>query len=95
MAHRRDARVDPALGKSVAKAVAVIAFVADQHLGLWQVGQQYACALVVAHLPFAKQQDNRPAQSIADGVELQVQPTFGAPDTSGNSPPFKRLAAVQ
>lgn len=38
VAHRRDARIDTALDEGVAETVAVIASVADQHLGPWQAG---------------------------------------------------------
>lgn len=78
-----------------AEPVAVITLVAEQHLGAWQAGKQQGCAFVVAHLAFGEQQDNRPAKPIADGMEFGVQPTLAAPDTSGNIPPFRRLAAVR
>ena len=39
--------------------------------------------------------NDRPPLPVADGMELGVQPAFGAPDTSGKSPPFNRLAAVR
>lgn len=78
-----------------AEPIAVIALVAEQHLGAWQAGKQQNCAFVVAHLAFGQQQDDRPAQAIADGMQLGVQPALGASDTSGNSPPFRRLAAVR
>ncbi len=91
----RDAGFDAALGKSSAKAIAVIAFVPEQDLGPGQAGKQQGSAPVVAHLAFGEQQDDRPALAITDGMELGVQPAFGAPDTSGKSPPFRRLAAVR
>lgn len=52
-------------------------------------------ALVVAHLSFSQKHDDRPALAVADGVELGVQAAPCAPDTTGNSPFFKRLAAVR
>ena len=44
---------------------------------------------------FAERQDQRAPAAIADGVTLRVQPALGAPDTAGNSPFLKRLAAVR
>jgi len=78
-----------------AQPVTVIALVTEQHLDTWQAGEQQNCAFVVAHLAFGEEQDDGTPLAIADGMELRVQPTFGAPDTSGNSPPFNRLAAVR
>ncbi len=51
-------------------------------------------SLIVAHLAFGEQHDARAVPVIADGVRLGVQATSGAPDTSGKSPFFSRLAAV-
>ncbi len=50
---------------------------------------------MVAHLAFAKQQDDRFSGFVADGVELGVQAAFRAPDTTGNIPFLRRLAAVR
>jgi hypothetical protein len=47
---------------------------------------------VVAHLAFRQEQDDRSAFTVADGVELRVQPTLGSPDTTGNIPFLSRLA---
>ena len=48
---------------------------------LWrQRADQQACALVVAHLSLGQQQDHGPGVSVADDVQLGVQPTLGAPD---------------
>jgi hypothetical protein len=43
-------------------------------------------ALVVGHLAFAREHDQRPTLAVANGMQLGSQATFGAPDTSGNSP---------
>ncbi len=51
--------------------------------------------LVIAHLAFAEQHDDGTSPAIAYGVQLRVQTALGAPDTSGNRPFFKRLAAVR
>jgi len=91
----RDAGSDAALGQGITEVIAVIASIAEQHLGVGQAVKQHRSALVVAHLPFGQEQDNRPAFAIAHGMELGVQPAFGASDTSGKSPPFNRLAAVR
>ena len=42
---------------------------------------------MIAHLTFGQEHDDRSAKAVADGMELRVQPAFGAPDTSGKSPP--------
>lgn len=84
-----------ACGQRLAEPVTVVALVADQIPGFGQGVKHQRGALVVTHLAFAEQQDERPAPAVADRMELRVQAAFGAPDTSGNSPPFKRLAAVR
>jgi len=53
-------------------------------------GTKQRGALVIAHLAFAQQHDQRAALTIADGVPLGVQAALGTPDTSGNSPPFEQ-----
>lgn len=83
----RDAWRDAAFDQGLAEPVAVIALVAKQFLGAWQARKQQACAFVIAHLAFGEQQDDRTPLAIAHRMELGVQPAFGAPDTSGNSPP--------
>ena len=50
---------------------------------------------MVAHLAFGEHHHHGAAFTVAHGMELGVQAALGAPDTSGNSPPFKRLAAVR
>jgi len=50
---------------------------------------------VIAHFPPAEEENDWSALAVADGVELRVQAAFRAPDTAGNSPLFKRLAAVR
>ena len=50
---------------------------------------------MIAHLAFAEQYDDGPPLAIAHGMEFRVQAAFGAPDTSGKSPLFSMLAAVQ
>ena len=86
---------DGAFGQGGPEPVAVIAFVAEQFVGAWQGGKHQESAVLVAHLSFGDQEHDGPSLAVAHGVELGVQPTFGAPDTSGKSPPFSRLAVVR
>ena len=50
---------------------------------------------MVAALAFGEQQDHKPAVPVAGGVQLGIQPAFGAADAAG--PPFfcSRLADVR
>lgn len=61
----------------------------------WQGIQNETRALVVAHLTFAEQHDDRASLTIADGVQFGVQSAFGPPDTTGNIPFLSKLAAVR
>src|SRR5690606_37661994 len=73
----------------------VVAAIGDQVSG-WRENVEYEpCALVVTHLAFRQKHDDRPAVTVADGVELGVQPALGSPDTTGNIPFLSRLAAVR
>jgi hypothetical protein len=91
----RDAGIDPLFDQGFAKPVTVIASIARQRLGLWQGIEHQPCALMIAHLPFAQQQDQGLAVAISDRVKLGVQATFRAPDAAGNSPFLNKLAAVR
>ena len=95
VALRRDAGGGSTLGESVAEPVGIITPVAVKVPCPWQGIDHERSALVVAHLPLAEQQDERTPFAVADRMELGVQAALGAPDTSGKSPPFKRLAAVR
>ncbi len=86
---------DAALDQGVAEPVGIVAPVAEQDVGPGECADHQGGAFVIAHLTFAQQQDQRPALAIAHGLELRVQAAFGPPDTSGNIPFFKRLAAVR
>ena len=79
----------------VAKPVAVVAPVGDQGFRLWQDAEHELRALVIARLAFGKQHDQGLSGAVADDVQLGVQPAFRAPDTIGNIPFFRRLAAVR
>src|SRR5690606_31775472 len=70
-------------------------FVTEQGFRPGQGVKHESRALVIAHLPFAEQQDQWPAFAIAHGMEFRVQTASGASDTSGNSPFLSRLAAVR
>ena len=67
----------------MAEPVGIVAPVGEQSLGLGEGIDHQRSALVVAHLAFAEQHDQRAALAVADSVELGVQATFRAPDTSG------------
>src|SRR3712207_5498488 len=92
---RRNAGRDVLVGKSLPEPVAVIASVGNQGCARWQRSHDEPSALMVAHLTFRQKQDDRLAGAIADGMELGVQATFRAPDTTGNIPLLSRLAAVR
>lgn len=80
---RRDAGGDATLGQGVTEPVGIVAPISQQRLGFGERIDHQRGALVVAHLPFAEQHDQRAALAVADGVKLGVQTAFGAPDTSG------------
>ena len=74
---------------------AVVTSVGDQMGGGRQGLEHEACALVVAHLAFGQEQDDRPPVAVADGVQLGVQAALGSPDATGSIPFLRRLAAVR
>jgi hypothetical protein len=78
-----DAGGDAALGQCVAEPVGIVAPVGQQGLGLGERIDHQRSALVIAHLPFAQQHDQRTTLAIADSMELGVQAALGPPDTSG------------
>ena len=86
---------DAALDQRLAEPIRVIPLVSQQGFGLGKRINHECCPLVVAHLSFAEQQDDRAALTVTYGMKLGVQAPFGAPDTAGNSPFFSRLAAVR
>lgn len=92
---RRDARGDLAIGSRSAEPVCVQPLSLSRVFGLRQRIKHQGSAIIVAHLPFAERQDQRPSFAVANGLELGVQPAFGAPDTVGNSPFLSRLAVVR
>ena len=94
IAFRRDAGLDVLGGKGVSERVAVVGLVGDEGFGGRQSWIEDFSTRVVAHLAFGEQQHERLTVAIHDGVEFRVQAAFGAPDTAGNAPLSRRLAAV-
>jgi hypothetical protein len=92
---RRDAGGDTAIGQGGAKPVGIVSSVAKQGFGLGEGVDHEGRTFIVAHLPLAQQHDQRSTVAVAHRVKLRVQAPFGASDTSGNIPFFKRLAAVR
>ena len=91
----RYARLAASLAQGGSEPIAVIAAIGKKRFGGWQDIKDQPRTLMIAHLPFAEQQDEGLAVAIADSVELRVQAAFRAPNAAGNSPFFKRLAAVR
>lgn len=91
----RDAGLDAPCEELFSEPGAVVALIGDEAIGFRQRVEHDPGALVVAHLAFREQHDDRPAVLVADGMELRVQSALGAPDTTGNIPFFRRLAAVR
>jgi len=65
---------------------AVIATVGDEMRGWGRSAEHEPGDLVVAHLAFRQEQDDRAALAVTDGVELGVHPALDSPDTAGNIP---------
>ena len=80
---RWDAGGDAPFGQCVTEPVGIITPIGEQCLGPGGRTNHQRGALVVAHLPFAEQHDQRAAPAVADRVELGVQAAFGASDTFG------------
>ncbi|MCY1376228.1 hypothetical protein D9M69_637040 [compost metagenome] len=92
---RRNACGDFALCQCISKPAGVIPLVCQQSFCFGKGVEHFGGSFVIAHLPFAQKQDEWPTVTVADGMQLGVQATLGAPDTSGNIPFFSRLAAVR
>ena len=92
---RRDARRSFTCSERGSETVAVVAAIGNEVLGLRQMTEHQARTFVVVHLAFRQQQDDGTSLAVAHGVQLGVQTTLGAPDTTGNSPFFSKLAAVR
>ena len=89
-----DARLGPAGGEGVAEAAAVTALAGDQGFGVRQGGQDGPDAASVAGPAFGEQQNQGFAVSVADRVELGVEPAPCASDTARKIPFLSRLAAA-
>ena len=92
---RGDAGLYPLCLQCFPEDLAVISAISNQRLGWRQDIKHEPSALMIAHLTFGKQHDDRAPLTIADGVQFGVQPAFGSPDTTGNIPFFSRLDAVR
>jgi len=79
----------------LAEPGAVVAAIRDEMRGRRQGVEHETGTLVVAHLAFRQEHDDRSPFTIANGVELRVQPALGSPDATGNIPSLGRLAAVR
>lgn len=80
---RRNAGRNPLFFQSIAEPVGVIAAIGQQFLGAWQTLEQLSGTLVVAHLARSQQEQQRPSQSIGDGVQLGIQAAFRSSDAAG------------
>ena len=69
---RWNAGFDAFNDQRLAERGAIIAAVGDEGLGWRQGCGHEACALMVAHLAFREQHDDRTSALVADGVELGV-----------------------
>jgi hypothetical protein len=92
---RRDAGGDAALGECGAEGVAVVAAVGDEFAGGWKLVQQQGSAAMITGLAFGEQQRDGAPLTVADGVELGVQPALGAAEAAIRPPLLRRLAAVR
>jgi len=64
------ARLAAPFGESIPEPIAIITTVGKKRFGGWQGIKDQACALVVAQLPLAEQQDEGLALAVTDSVEL-------------------------
>ena len=67
---RGNAGSDAALSQSGSKPVSVVAPVRQQRLGLRKGLDHQRCALIVTHLSFAEQHDQRSPLAIANSMQL-------------------------
>jgi len=77
-----------------AEPVGIVSLVSEHGHGVRDGIEDLGSALVVAHLAFAEQREQRPAPAIADDLELRVEAAFGSSDT-WEQPLLSRLAAVR
>jgi hypothetical protein len=67
---RRDAGLAAFLAQGSPEPIAVIAAIGKKRFGGRQDIKDQPCALVIAHLPFAEQQDEGLALAVADSVHM-------------------------
>ena len=91
----RNTGCNAALLEFFAEPIGIVASIAEQFSCRRQRIQHQGRAFVVAYLSFVQHKNDRLPLAIADGMQLGVQAALRAPDTSGNRPFFKRLAAVR
>ena len=72
-----------------------IASVAQDALGGWQIGEEHQGPAGVAHLAWRQEEGQRPPSSIADHVQLGVQPALGSADALIRPPLLSGLATVR
>ena len=92
---RRDTGCDVLLGQQIADFVTIIAFVAQEGFGPWQVFQEYICALEVTALPFRDVKPDRSTQLVAQGMQFGVHSALGTAYQPWFIAPFLRLLAVR
>jgi hypothetical protein len=92
---RRDAGRNTLFHERGPEPVGIIPAIRQQGFCLRQNRQQQSRALVIAHLAFGEQHDDRSSVAIANGMKFRVQAALRATDTAGNIPFFSRQAAVR
>lgn len=79
----------------IAELVAVIAFIADQHLGVRHCRIDQFGSHMIRQLAFAQAQYQESSLVVAQCVKLGVQAALGSTNTVRSSPFFSRLQAVR
>ena len=91
VAPRRDDGLGAALVEPFAQRLAVVSLVGDGFGGWWQCSDAGLGDLAVVDVSRRQQEDMRAAPGVADGMDLGVPTAFGAADTMGQAPLFRRL----
>ena len=91
----RNAGLNPALFQALSKPVGIITAIRNHVPGVGEAVEHQGCAYEITSIAFGQQQYQGATLAIANGMELGVQPTFRAANTSGKRPFFSRLAAVR
>ena len=91
-----DAGLDAFGLQSVPELIGIIAAVAEQPLRPWHLVQQGRRAGMIGDLACGHEDAERAAVGIADGVQLGINPAFGAADQAAETPFLtRRLDAVR